>query len=98
MKLKVRIITPNGLFVDDKEYDSAYIQTTDGDMTILPMHAPIVSTLKIGTVTLADGSNKEHIHVHRGLVKIDANGIKIITERLYLVDDSGIRKETPAHL
>jgi F-type H+-transporting ATPase subunit epsilon len=58
MKLKVRIITPNGVFADDKEVNSAYLQTTDGDMTILPKHSPLVSTLKIGTMTLSNDSEK----------------------------------------
>jgi F-type H+-transporting ATPase subunit epsilon len=98
MKLKVRIITPNGVFADDKEVNSAYLQTTDGDMTILPKHSPLVSTLKIGTMTLSNDSEKTFIHVHRGLVKVDNESVKIITERLYLVDESGSKIKTPDHI
>jgi len=97
MKIKVKIITPNGLFVDGKEYTSVYLQTVDGDMTVLPKHSPLVSTLRIGTVTLTNDSEKTYLHVHRGLVKIDGE-LKIITERLYLVDENGVKIQTPSHL
>lgn len=98
MKLKVKIITPSGVFVDNKEVDAVTLQTSDGEITVLAMHMPVVSTLRIGTVTLIDEGRKTYIHVHRGLVRIGGMELKIITERLYLIDEHGNKIDTPSQL
>lgn len=98
MLIKLKIITPSGIFIDDKEVNSVGIQTVDGDMTILANHSPIVSTLKIGTVTIIDNGQKIFVHVHRGIVKVSGERIKILTEKVYLVDENKNKIETPTNI
>lgn len=95
MKTKLKIITPDGIFINNKEVDQVYIQTTDGDMAILANHSPIVATLKIGTLTFKDNSENIPIHVHRGIVKVSKDEVKVLTERLYLIDEQGNKIDTP---
>lgn len=95
MAIKLKIITPETLFIDDKEVDQVYLQTTDGDMTVLKNHAPLVSTLKIGTVWYSIGNEKTFVHVHRGIVKISQEQVKILTDSLYLIDEQGNKIDTP---
>ncbi|WP_338970022.1 F0F1 ATP synthase subunit epsilon [Spiroplasma endosymbiont of Labia minor] len=90
-QIMLKIVTPEGIFIDDKLVDIVNLQTVDGDIGVLYNHAPIISTLKISVVSYAINGAHTYIHVHRGLVLISQKQVKIITERLYLVDEQGIR-------
>lgn len=95
MSIKLKIVTPNGIFINDKDVDIVNVQTIDGDMGIMGSMIPIVSALKIGTLSYREKDKITKIHVHRGIVKVDGVQCKIITERLYLIDDSGNKLPTP---
>ncbi|ASP27826.1 F0F1 ATP synthase subunit epsilon [Spiroplasma corruscae] len=90
-KLKLKIITPEETFLDDVEVESITIVTTAGSITVYANHAPIVSTLVIGNMKYVNNNETKHIHLHRGILKISHNQVKIITQRLYEVDEKGQR-------
>ncbi|WP_338972420.1 F0F1 ATP synthase subunit epsilon [Spiroplasma endosymbiont of Panorpa germanica] len=91
MKTKLKIITPEGIFINDILVDIVNVQTTDGEMGFLVNHSPVVATLKIGTLSYRQDNKKVYVHVHRGIVKVDKQQVKVITERVYLVDQNGTR-------
>lgn len=95
MGIKLKVVTPEGTFINDKEVDIVNVQTIDGDMGILKNMIPLVSALKIGTMSFKNGEKRTYVHVHRGIVTVDGQQCKIITERLYLVDEKGEKLPTP---
>lgn len=98
MGLKLRMVTPDGLFIKDKIVDIVNVQSIDGDMGILEHSIPIVTALKIGVVSFREKDKITYVHVHRGIMETDGETCTIITERLYLVDANKNRIETPHHL
>lgn len=57
-KLKLKIITPERLILDE-EVDQVTFPTTEGELTVLPNHIPLIANLKSGdVVAMTDG---EHI-------------------------------------
>ncbi|WP_027063557.1 FoF1 ATP synthase subunit delta/epsilon [Mesoplasma seiffertii] len=98
MGIKLKVVTPSGTFINDKEVDIVNVQTIDGDMGILVNIVPLVSALKIGTMSFRIKDKVTYVHVHRGLVVVDGKQCKIITERLYLIDEKGKKLETPDKL
>jgi F-type H+-transporting ATPase subunit epsilon len=98
MGIKLKIVTSNGTFINDKEVDIVNVQTIDGDIGILVNIIPLVSALKIGTMSFRIKDKITYVHLHRGLVVVDGKQCKIITERLYLVDQQGKKIETPEKL
>ncbi|QGS51507.1 FoF1 ATP synthase subunit delta/epsilon [Spiroplasma tabanidicola] len=92
MELKLKVITPNGIFLNSIEVNHVGVQTMDGDMTIYAHHAAIVSTLNIGIVKYTDSKgNLKYIHVHRGILQVNNNEVKVLTPWLYEVDEKGKR-------
>lgn len=89
MSIKLIINTPDGKFVDSKEVDIINLKTTDGDVGILGSMSPMVSALKIGDMNYKIDGVTTYIHLHRGLAIVNKDECKIITERLYLVDEKG---------
>ncbi|AKU79298.1 F0F1 ATP synthase subunit epsilon [Spiroplasma turonicum] len=89
--LKLKIVTPEETYLDDIDVESITILTTAGKITVYSNHAPIVSTLVIGNMKYTINNVTKYIHLHRGILKISHNQVKIITQRLYEVDENGQR-------
>ena len=57
-QLKLKIVTPERLILEEL-VDQVSIPTTEGELTILPMHIPLIAGLKSGDVVAMN--NGEHI-------------------------------------
>ncbi|MBV9077219.1 MAG: F0F1 ATP synthase subunit epsilon [Methylobacteriaceae bacterium] len=70
------------------EVTSVLIPGTDGDMTVLPGHAPVMSTLKAGFVVATD--HRDHgirILVRGGFAEINPAGVTVLAERATPVEE-----------
>jgi F-type H+-transporting ATPase subunit epsilon len=60
---------------------SVTIPGTEGEMGIFPGHAPILSTLKPGVVTVyKDGGSTDRIFVRGGMVEVNPQGLTLLAE------------------
>ena len=60
---------------------SVVIPGTEGEMTILPQHAPILATLKPGIVTITrEGGATERIFVKGGMAEVNPQGLTLLAE------------------
>jgi F-type H+-transporting ATPase subunit epsilon len=69
--------------VGDTTFDgaalSATIPTTAGEITILPHHEPLVSTLKSGKITVRTSIEEpRHIDVETGVIECSGNRVVIL--------------------
>ncbi|MCX6756156.1 MAG: ATP synthase F1 subunit epsilon [Candidatus Nomurabacteria bacterium] len=77
-QLKLKIVTPERLILEEL-VDQVSIPTTEGELTILPMHIPLIAGLKSGDVVAV--ANGEHIPmaVTGGFVEIkDEDGVTTV--------------------
>ena len=80
MALHFELVSPARLLYSG-EVASVQIPGTEGEMTILPMHAPVLSTLKPGVVTVTkDGGTTEKIFVRGGFAEVNASGLTLLAE------------------
>ena len=64
------------------EVDAVMLPGTEGDMTVLPGHAPVMTSLKAGFVVIADGQNQgSRVLVRGGFAEINAEGVTVLAER-----------------
>ena len=60
---------------------SVTIPGTEGEMGIYPGHAPVLSTLKPGVVTVyKDGGSTDRIFVKGGMVEVNPQGLTLLAE------------------
>jgi F-type H+-transporting ATPase subunit epsilon len=60
---------------------SVTIPGTEGEMGIFPGHAPLLSTLKPGVVTVyKDGGSTDRIFVRGGLAEVNPQGLTVLAE------------------
>ncbi len=68
-KLRLQLITPERTVVSE-EVRSLSCPTTEGQITILPGHAPLVATLESGELIARNGGDDHYIHVAGGFLEI----------------------------
>jgi F-type H+-transporting ATPase subunit epsilon len=64
------------------EVDAVMLPGTEGDMTVLPGHAPVMTALKSGFVVITDRQNHgTRMLVRGGFAEINAAGLTVLAER-----------------
>lgn len=70
------------------EVDSVLLPGSEGDMTVLPGHAPVMSMLKTGFVVTANGTgNGSRILVQGGFAEINGTAVTVLAERATPVEE-----------
>lgn len=79
MKLHLNIVSPEKLIFDG-DVDSVTLPATLGRFTILPNHAPIVSSLTQGRLTYLTEGEEQSIEVQGGVVDMSDNRVDVCVE------------------
>ena len=93
MPISVKIITPTGVVLE-RDVDSLIIDTTLGEIQILPDHRPLIAKVEVGSARLAFGDSEEDIAVSTGIVQFENNSAVILVgEAINVASDDRISKE-----
>lgn len=80
MALHFELVSPARLLFSG-EVSAVQIPGSEGEMTILPGHAPVLSTLKAGVVTITKtGGATERMFVRGGFAEVNASGLTVLAE------------------
>lgn len=80
MALHFELVSPARLLFSG-DVASVQIPGSEGEMTILPSHAPVLSTLKPGVVIVQkDGGASDKIFVRGGFAEVNASGLTVLAE------------------
>ena len=78
--LKFELVSPERL-LSSGEVQQVVVPGTEGEFTVLVNHAPVLSTLKPGVVTVTDeGGSEERIFVRGGFAEVNPAGLTILAE------------------
>lgn len=62
------------------EVDRVDAPGAEGDFGVLAGHAPFMTALREGTVTITDGSATRTFEIHGGFADVNAQGLTILAE------------------
>jgi F-type H+-transporting ATPase subunit epsilon len=80
MSLHFELVSPAKLLYSG-EVASVQIPGSEGDMTILPGHAPVLSTLKPGVIVVTrEGAAAEKTFVRGGFAEVNPKGLTVLAE------------------
>lgn len=79
MPLKLEIVTPESRVFSD-EVDTVVLPGTEGEMGVLPAHAPLVTMLKPGELRFIRGGKAEEFVVGEGLVEVTGSTVRVLTD------------------
>ncbi|RYU81626.1 ATP synthase F1 subunit epsilon [Hymenobacter persicinus] len=77
--MHLEIITPDRQ-VFAGEVTSAQFPGTDGLFEVLNNHAPLISALKAGDVTVTSAAGREAFHIAGGVVEVLRNNVIVLAE------------------
>ena len=80
MPLKVSVISPEKTLFDGS-VDSLVAPAFDGEVGILPGHAPMMTLLGTGTLRLGPEGGAGRFRVEGGFLQVVDNAVRVVTER-----------------
>lgn len=87
MPLRLEIVTPESRVFSD-EVDSVVLPGSEGELGVLPQHAPLVTTLKPGELRFSKGGKSKEYVIGEGLLEVTGTAVRVLTD--VALDESAI--------
>ncbi|MFZ4826983.1 MAG: ATP synthase F1 subunit epsilon, partial [Phototrophicaceae bacterium] len=91
MPIHVEVITQERKIFDEPAADMVIIPASEGEMGVLPNHAPILTTLNFGDLVVRKGSTEEHFAVYGGVVDVRPDKVVILADMADVVADLDVK-------
>ncbi len=69
------------------EVDQVDVPGSEGDFGVFAGHAPLVTTLRPGMLTVYQGGEKHQVVVHGGFAEVGANGLTVLADTAVQLKD-----------
>lgn len=79
-KLHFSLVTPEREVLAG-EVDQVVVPGVEGDFGVLPEHAPLMSTIRPGWLTVHDGNDVERIVIRGGFAEVTPAGLTVLAEQ-----------------
>lgn len=80
MPLTLQIITPERVVFEEAGVDSVTLPGSEGELTILPRHAPLMTGLRPGALTFRKGGNEIDVALSGGFVEVRENKVIVLAD------------------
>lgn len=77
---KFELVSPERL-VMSADVDQVDLPGAGGDFGVLAGHAPLVSTLRPGVITVKAGGTSSRVFVRGGFAEVNASGLTVLAEK-----------------
>lgn len=83
---KFELVSPERVLMS-VDAEQVIVPGSEGEFTVLPDHAPVITTLCPGTIhaTMPDG--KKGIYVRSGFAEVTGDSLTVLAERAFIVDE-----------
>lgn len=82
---KFELVSPERILVSE-DADQVILNGTDGQFTVLPGHAPMISTLQPGLMDVTTGGKSRRIYVRGGFAEVEPERLTVLAERAIEAD------------
>ncbi|MEA2623035.1 MAG: F-type H+-transporting ATPase subunit epsilon [Chloroflexota bacterium] len=86
MPLHLEIVTPERVAYED-DVDMVICPGSEGELGILPHHAPLLSTLGIGELKIRKGGQEEYFAIAGGFVQVRPDKVVVMAETADLASE-----------
>jgi len=95
MPILLEIVTPERLAYSG-EVDSVQVPGSEGEMGILPHHAPLVSMLGIGELVIRTAGAEEHFAIAGGFVQVRPDKVVVMAETADMASEIDLERAQEA--
>lgn len=82
---KFELVSPERVLLSD-EASEVLVPGMDGDMTVLPGHAPVITALRPGLLVVKRPSGSLRVYVRGGFAEVEPQRLSILAEHLINVE------------
>ena len=95
MPLQLEIVTPEKLAYQD-EVDSVVLPGSEGELGVLPHHAPLISTLGAGELRLRKGGQEESFAIVGGFLQVLPTQVVVMAETADMASEIDLERAQAA--
>jgi F-type H+-transporting ATPase subunit epsilon len=95
MPLQLDIVTPEKLAYSD-EVDAVTLPGIEGELGVLPHHAPLVSTLGLGELRIRKGGTEESFAIAGGFLQVLPDRVVVLAETADIASEIDLEKAQEA--
>jgi F-type H+-transporting ATPase subunit epsilon len=95
MPLQLEIVTPERLAFSD-EVDSVQLPGSEGELGVLPHHAPLISTLGVGELRIRKGGAEESFAIVGGFLQVRPDKVVVMAETADMASEIDLEKAEEA--
>ncbi len=95
MPLNLEIVTPEKLAYSD-EVDAVVLPGSEGELGVLPHHAPLISTLGAGELRLRKGGLEESFAIIGGFLQVLPDKVVVMAETADMASEIDLAKAQEA--
>src|SRR6187200_193713 len=95
MPLLLEIVTPERLAYSDT-VDSVQLPGVEGELGVLPHHAPLVSMLGVGELRIRKGGSEESFAIAGGFLQVRPDRVVVMAETADLASEIDLEKAQQA--
>jgi F-type H+-transporting ATPase subunit epsilon len=95
MSLLLEIVTPEKLAYRD-QVDEVIVPGIDGQLGILPHHAPLLTVLGIGELRIRKGSDEEYFAIAGGFLQVRPDKVVVMAETADMASEIDIARAEQA--
>jgi len=95
MPIQLDIVTPERLAFSE-EVDAVTVPGSEGELGILPHHAPLVSTLGVGELRIRKGTTEESFAIFGGFLQVLPDKVIVLAETADMASEIDLEKAQEA--
>jgi F-type H+-transporting ATPase subunit epsilon len=80
MPIAVEIVTQEKLVFREPEADMVVVPASEGEMGVLPRHAPVLTTLGFGELVVRKGRAEERFAIYGGVVDVRPDKVVVLAD------------------
>ena len=93
--LHLEVITPDAAVLHE-DVDFVLVRALDGDLGIMPNHAPLIASLSIWPLCYDKGGKRQYVTVASGFLEVHDNTVTVITPALEKPEDIDVDRAKSA--
>ncbi len=93
MPIAVEVVTPERIVFSEPQADMVVVPALEGEMGVLPRHAPVLTTLGYGELIIRKGRAEERFAIFGGVVDIRPDKVVVLAdlaESSYEIDEAAM--------
>ena len=95
MPILLEIVTPERLAYSD-EVDSVALPGIEGELGVLPHHAPLITTLGVGELRIRKGGEVDHFAIAGGFLQVRPDKVVVMAELADMASEIDLEKAAEA--